>query len=161
LGSWSSGELVKFVEVGACGWIICDCETSFFGFLFPLSADEFFDGPDKRVENSPFDLLEDIAYCSFIVELPREKNTECEGACQDRADRNRVIAISGELLIIFSSSLSPTTRNIRPRSQLSFFSIKHVVSCRSSDLSGPQESRCQRLCDFRGGQSIQESCSNE
>jgi len=84
--------------------------------------------------------------------------------CMPRSGRSEScdkLAISGELLIIFSSSLSPTTRNIRPRSQLSFFSIKHVVSCRSSDLSGPQESRCQRLCDFRGGQSIQESCSNE
>lgn len=78
------GESVKFVEVGSCRWINCDCETSFFGFLFPLSADEFFDGPDKRVENSPFDLLEDITHSSFIVELPWEKNTECKGACQDR-----------------------------------------------------------------------------
>lgn len=78
------GELVKFVEVSACGWIICNCETSFFGFLFPLSADEFFDGPHKRVEDPPLDLLEDISYSSFIVELPREENTESEGACQDR-----------------------------------------------------------------------------
>jgi hypothetical protein len=49
--------------------------------VFP---DEDFDGPDDGVEETPFDFLEDVAYCFGIVELPRKKNTKGKRASQDR-----------------------------------------------------------------------------
>jgi hypothetical protein len=61
--------------------------------------------------------------------LPREKNTECEGACQDRADRNRVMAITGELLIIRSTFVIPFTHNQEHPSKKPIELLLHQTCC--------------------------------
>ena len=49
-----------------------------------MFADEDFDGPDDGVEETPFDFLEDVAYCFGIIELPWEKDTKGKRASEDR-----------------------------------------------------------------------------
>ena len=67
------GEWVKFKG------LVFDC-----GFLRSLFANEFLDRPDDWIKQSPFDFFKYIAYCSFIVELPGENNTESKCTSQNR-----------------------------------------------------------------------------